>query len=182
MVTHTAGSKHPEPHPRFDHGCLVAVQLELGAGSAVVHLQRFGPYDASIPVTILEAIDRLPPDAKLAYVCQPFDETGWVVTTLQSITAHTGRRVAPMCYEAEVLSTLVGAPRSLGVAGIGFDLAPQSVLYPSAESRPSSEEVEGFMRSHGIDYIFADATHPNDLVGDAVPIATSGNTQILKLP
>ena len=39
-----------------------------------------------------------------------------------------------------------------------------------------------FLKANGIDYIYVDAMHPNTLVPDAVPIATSGDTQVLRLP
>ena len=34
---------------------------------------------------------------------------------------------------------------------------------------------------HGIDYIYVDGVHPNSLVPDAIPIATSGDTRLLQL-
>ena len=38
------------------------------------------------------------------------------------------------------------------------------------------------MKSHGIDYIYVDRAHPNTLVPDAIPVATDGETQVLRLP
>jgi hypothetical protein len=42
--------------------------------------------------------------------------------------------------------------------------------------------VATFLKAHGIDYIYADAAYPNTLVTNAVPIATSGNSQVLRVP
>jgi len=68
------------------------------------------------------------------------------------------------------------------VPAAGFALAPQSKLYPDAETLPSSAAVATFLKAHGIDYIYTDMQHPNWLVADAVPIATSGAGQILRVP
>ena len=43
-------------------------------------------------------------------------------------------------------------------------------------ARPSPANVAAFLKANGIDYIYADAVHPNTLVPDAVPIATIGET------
>jgi len=56
------------------------------------------------------------------------------------------------------------------------------VLYPDPGSHPSAAEVIAFLKRYRIEYIYADAQHPNDLVDDAVLIATSGDAQILKVP
>jgi hypothetical protein len=63
-----------------------------------------------------------------------------------------------------------------------FHWAPQSALYPTSSSRPSARIVATFLKANGIDYIYVDRVHPNVLVPDAVPIATSGQTQVLRLP
>ena len=78
-------------------------------------------------------------DAKLAYACQPFDELGFGVPRLLSIDAHTGRRVVPMCFEAEVFSEL-SRRRAIDsrCRTTSFIWAPQRVLYPDATANPSS--------------------------------------------
>jgi len=38
------------------------------------------------------------------------------------------------------------------------------------------------MRRQGIEYIYADAKHPNTLVPDAVPVASTGDVVVLRLP
>ena len=162
---------------------LCVAQLELGVVTGLLRLQEFGPgaYEP-IPLPILTAIRRLPPDAKLAYSCEPFEEVSFADPRLLSIDAHTARRVVPMCYEAETLTTMIGAPQSLNVPNTFFKWAPQRALYPDAAAAPSSEAVASFLRHNGIDYIYADARHPNSLVTDAVPIARSGDDEILLVP
>lgn len=56
------------------------------------------------------------------------------------------------------------------------------MLYPEAAAHPSSAAVAAFLKDHGIDYIFADADYPNSLVADAVPIAQSGDAELLRVP
>jgi hypothetical protein len=172
-------------HMILTTGLVVLCALQLGAGAftGIVRLQVFGPHAVDpIPVSLLETIRRLPADAKLAYTCQPLSESGFGVPALLSIDAHTGRRVVPMCFEAEVLSTLIGAQPSLQVANLAFSWAPQRALYPDATADPSSSAVTAFMKDHGISFIYADSLHPNSLVHDAIPIATSGNAMVLRLP
>ena len=162
---------------------LCGVQLELGVVLGVLRLQQVGPGDYEpTSVSLLGAIRQLPPDAKLAYACHPFEEVAFANPRLISIDAHTGRRVVPMCFEADVYGTLVGAEPSRQVPNAGFTLAPQRSLYPDAAADPSSARVAAFLKDNGIDYIYADAAHPNSLVADAVPIAASGDGQVLRVP
>jgi len=162
---------------------LCALQLGLGVSSGVVRLQAFGPHAyGPISVSLLKAIRQLPPNAKLAYACQPFEEIAFTNPQLLSIDAHTGRRVVPMCFEAETLSTLIGATFSAQIPNAGFNWAPQRILYPDAIADPSSAAVTDFLKDKGIGYIYADASHPNFLVDDAVPIAKSGDAEVLRVP
>jgi hypothetical protein len=171
-------------HRKLTSGLIAvcAVQLALGVVLGTIRLQAFGPHGVEIPVSVLAVIRQLPPDAKLAYTCQPLSESGFGVPGFLSIDAHAGRRVVPMCFEAEVLSTLIGAKPSAQVANLFFKWAPQRKLYPDAKADPSSAAVTAFMKDHGIGYIYADAGHPNTLVDDAVPIAKSGDAQLFRLP
>jgi hypothetical protein len=172
-------------HRKLATGLIVLClfQLELGAASGIARLQGFGPSgNDPISVGLLEAIGQLPADAKLAYSCEPFDEVAFGTAQLLSIDAHTGRRVVPMCFEAEFPSTLIGAQRSEQVASQFFRGAPQEALYPDAAADPSSAAVTAFLKAHDIDYIYADAKHPNTLVDDAVQIATSGDAEVLRVP
>jgi hypothetical protein len=162
---------------------LCVIQLEWGVRNGTLRMQQFGPIPIEpIPVSLLGVIRQLPSDAKLAYTCRPFDEATFGVPQLLTIDAHTGRRVVPMCFNAEVLSTLTGAEPSDQVPNWYFRSAPQRALYPDPAADPSSAVVTAFLKAHGIDYIYADLRHPNSLVDDAVPIATSRDAQVLKLP
>jgi hypothetical protein len=44
------------------------------------------------------------------------------------------------------------------------------------------ESIVAFLGAHGIDYIYADAMHPNTLVPDAAPVTSGGGVQVLQLP
>ena len=152
-------------------------------GAVSFRLQQFGPGDyRPIPVEIMTAIANLPPNAKLAYACGTFEEVSFSDPRLVSIEAHTGRSVVPMCFEADFLSTLLGASASAQVPSAYFESAPQWTLYPDATASPSPERVRAFMKQNGIDYIYADASHLNSLVADAIPIATSGDVSVLGIP
>jgi hypothetical protein len=87
-----------------------------------------------------------------------------------------------MCYEAEVLSSLIGAEPNIGVQNLFFDRAPQRTLFPTAAADPSSADVATFLKDQGIDYIYADVRHPNTLVDNAVPITSIGEAQLLRVP
>jgi hypothetical protein len=173
-------------HTRLAFGAVLLCGIQLGAGvaSATVRLQQFGPrlHNEPVSVDLLEAIKQLPPDAKLAYACRPFEEIAFTDPSLLSIDAHTGHPVVPMCFQADVFSTLNGAPPSAIRPAAGFTSAPQSALYPNAAADPSSAAVAAFLKDHGIYYIFADSRHPNLLLPDAVPVATGGSGAVLRVP
>jgi hypothetical protein len=146
-------------------------------------MQLFGPVDyAPISVSLINAIKQLPTGSRLAYACHPLEEVGFGTPRLLSIDAHTNRRVVPMCFEAEILTPLIGAPLSEEAENLFFGRAPQRTLYPHPNARPSSAAVAAFLKGHGIHYIYSDARHPNSLVDDAVPIAASGDAQLLMVP
>ena len=137
----------------------------------------------SRPGEPVEAIRQLPADAKLAYSCDgPFDEIAFGTPQLLSLDAHTGRRVVPMCFEAEFPTPFSALEPSAQVISQFFRGAPQVALYPDAAADPSPAAVTAFLKHHGIDYIYADPQHPNTLVPDAMPIATSGQAEVLKVP
>ena len=154
-------------HPRWAVGLIVlcAIQLELGAVIGLGRIQGGDGVYEPIPVSLLEAIRQLPADAKLAYACQEFEEISSVNSKLLSINAHTGRRVVPMCFEADVNGPLLGAEPSAQVPDAGFPSAPQAALYPDSTARPSSAAVAAFLKAHGIDYIYADASAPEHARG-----------------
>ncbi len=161
---------------------LCFLQLEFGL---LISLSRLHGQDSvyePIPVAVLAAIERLPPDAKLAYACQSFEEISFVNSKLLSIDAHTARRIVPMCFQADVNGPLLGAEVDDAVPDAGFVFAPQAALYPDSSTRPSSAAVAAFLRAHGIEYIYADAGHPNTLVTGAIPVETVGRFELLQVP
>lgn len=162
---------------------IAVVQIEVGIGLSTNRLQEFGPGGLTpVPTEILAAIRALPSEAKLAYGCLPTEEQAFWLPRLLSLRGHTGRAVVPMCFESEFFAKLLGGPTSADVRSPQFDWAPQRVLYPSPQARPSPIEVATFLSANGIGYIYADTEHPNTLIPDAIPIATSGGTQVLRLP
>jgi hypothetical protein len=162
---------------------LLVVQLEVGVATTTLRLQRFGPHDyPPTPVALLDAVEALPADAKLAYSCRPFDEFAFWLSKLLSIDAHTGRRMIPMCFEADFLGIPDGVPLSPDVMNPLFTWAPQRALYPDASAMPSPAEVAAFMRAHDIGYIYADPGHPNTLVPDARVVASVDGFEVLELP
>lgn len=162
---------------------LCSVQLGIGVASTTQRLQEFGPRldQEPIAVSLLLAIKQLPADAKLAYACRPFEEISFADASLLSIDAHTGRRVVPMCFEADVFSVLNGSPATDEFPSAGFTIAPQWTLYPDAEARPSPTEVAAFLKGHGIDYLYVDAQHPS-LVPDAIMVSASKSGALLRIP
>jgi hypothetical protein len=161
---------------------LFVAQLEVGVGIGVLQMHDHGPGAyPPIPLSLLTAIKDLPSGARLAYACRPFEEFTFGTPQLLAIEAHTGRGVVPMCFEADVFSVLSGAKLS-SQAPNADSWAPQRALYPSAGAHPSSAAVAAFLKGHGIDYIYVDAIHPNTLVADAVPIARSGDFEVLRVP
>jgi hypothetical protein len=160
---------------------LCAAQLFVGGAISVVRLQEFGPRtDSSVP--ILNAIKDLPKDAKLAYACGSSEEVAFWEARLIGVDAHTGHRVVAMCFQADTSGVLTNAPISADSPGPMFEQAPQRTIYPDSGARPSAAAIASFLTANGIDYIYADALHPNSLVPDAVPIATNGETQVFRLP
>ena len=92
---------------------LCALQLEAGVANAGLRLQFFGggAIDGTIPEALIDRIRHLPPDAKLAYSCEPLGESSFGVARLLSIDAHTRRPVVPMCFQAETLTRWSAPPR-----------------------------------------------------------------------
>ena len=133
-------------------------------------------------MAVLEEVRKLPPDAKLAYACQPLEEDGFWYPSEGALAAHTGRDFVPMCFQAETFPRLTGATLSADVPSPFFQWAPQRSLYPTSATVPASAEVASFLKDNGIDYIYVDALHPNTLVPEATPIATVGESQILRIP
>ena len=163
---------------------LLVVQLEIGILPAVARLQQFGPGRGyqPIPLDILAMIRNLPPDAKLAYACRPDEEEAFWNPALVSITAHTGRRVVPMCYEEDVFSGLIGANRSVRDENPFFRWAPQRNLYPDETTIPAAERIAAFLRAHNVRYIYSDMKHPNTLVPGAVRLMSENDVALYRTP
>lgn len=159
------------------------VQLQTGVLAAVYHMYQFGPHDyEAIPEALLAAVSALPPDAKVAYACLEREEVAFWDPRLVSISAHTGRRVVPMCFQSEVFGGLNGTPLPPEVPSPLFEHAPQRTIYPRHDAVPSDALITAFMKEHGIEYIYADRLHTNVLAPDAISVATSGEFELLQLP
>jgi hypothetical protein len=159
-------------------------QIAMGVIPTVQRLEQFGPHAfAPIPVSILVAIQDLPSGSKLAYTCPPMGEIGFFWDPrLVSIDAHTGRRIVPLCFQAEVFGSLNGGSSDPDLISPLFELAPQRSIYPDSTANPSTSVVSAFMKSNGIRYIFEDADHPNTLDPSARTVASSGDVNVLQLP
>jgi len=99
--------------------CVIPARL-LDSGTPPCGCQQFGHNGSvePIPVSLLTVIGQLPLDAKLAYRCSAYSETAFGTPQLLTIDAHAGRRTVPICFNAEILSTQVGAEPSETVPNI----------------------------------------------------------------
>jgi hypothetical protein len=167
----------------FIPATLFVLQLAVGALFSVVRLQVLGPHDyASVPSSFLRGVASLPEGAKLAYACGPTEEVAFWDPMLLAVGVYTGHRIVPMCFEADILGPVLGAPLSPSVENPLFRQAPQRVLYPTATSTPSSSMVRAFLLEHGIGYIYADRMHPNSLVPEASPVIRVDEFSLLQIP
>jgi hypothetical protein len=161
---------------------LCLIQMEISLTLTVARLQRFGPGEyLPIPPPVVAAIEALPADAMIAYRCSELVEIGVWDPRLVSIDAHTGRRIIPMCFQADHLRTLNGAPEDPTVESPFFALAHQRELYPTAEAAPPEAEVESFLRRFGVLYILSDELHPT-LIADAPVIVATPTYTLQRLP
>jgi hypothetical protein len=161
--------------------CLV--QVEFGAGATVARLITLGPHQyAPIPTAMLDSIGALPPRAKLAYACQPFEEFAFWDAHLVSINAHTGRRVVPLCFMPDLLFMFFEGKRRDEISSAFYSIAPQRELFPTANASPSATAVTAFLRRHDIDYIYADSFHPNTLVAGASLVVAHGEWRLYRVP
>jgi hypothetical protein len=158
-------------------------QLEVGVVSGTFRMQAYGPdRQLGIPLGVFDAIRQLPPDAKMAYSCWPFEESAFNTPRLLTLDAHSGRRIIPMCYSAEILSGMIGAQLSIDQPNLYFNAAPQRSLYPNAAANPKREVIASWLLNHDIRYIYVDQLHPNRLVTDAVPIVSIHGVEVLRIP
>lgn len=162
---------------------LLMLQLLVGSVTTILRLQGFGPGDYEpVPVSVLAAIRALPPDARVAYPCQPMTEVTIWTPRLLAYDAHTGRRMVAMCFQADQMGRLVGAPDDPTVESPFFRMAPQREVYPTADARPTPEAITAFLRRHGIEYLYQDAVHADTLVPGAVVVHQDGGFRLLRLP
>jgi hypothetical protein len=162
---------------------VLAFQLEAGAGTSLVKLQGFGPRDyAPIPTSILTAIEATEPDSKIAYQCRPLEEIAIWDPRLASIDAHTGRRVVPLCFQANIAGGMTGGTSDPEAMGPTFLVAPQRELFPEASARPSPQQLRAFLQQHGVDYLLVDPVHPDELMLGGTPIAQGGVYTLFRLP
>jgi hypothetical protein len=165
---------------------LIAVtvfQVQLGVFSSGSQLIQFAARGYQpVPLEIMSAIRGLESEAKIGYACHQREELVYWDPRLLSIDLHTARRIIPLCFQADILGPMVGGDVSREAVAPQFALAPQSELFPTADTQPTPAEVSAFMRRQGIGYLYVDATHPNSLVPEAVPVIVRGDTRLLRLP
>ena len=75
-----------------------------------------------------------------------------------------------MCFQADSFGQLTGGQKSADVAKPALPSGRRSARsIRTAAAQPSAASVVAFLKANGIDYIYADAMHPNTLVPDADP-------------
>lgn len=158
-------------------------QLVISALFAVIQLTGFGPlaYDPT-PVEALSRLRALPPGSKAAYGCRAVENFAPWDASLISIDAHTGVRMVPMCFMADRPRRILGRELDPSLESPFFRAAPQRALYPDAAARPTTDAIESFLRSNGIDYVYTDAAHRDPLVPGATPVLSVGAVTVYRLP
>ena len=147
-----------------------------------MRLQAFGPpgYEP-IPVGLLEAIADCP-RTPAGVLVRGHSTRAPLDPQLLSIDAHTGHRVVPMCFEADSSDRYRLPKASADCEPTVPDGLPSwrciRMRPPSHPRQPST----AFLKDRGIDYIYADARHPNTLVDEAILVAKSGAAEILRVP
>ena len=85
---------------------ICGIQLEFGVGARDRPVAAFGPGNDHAGAD--GDPGRHPEPAarrKLAYACLPAEEVAFWDAQLLGLDAHTGRRVVPMCFEAETFGS-----------------------------------------------------------------------------
>ena len=163
---------------------LAIAQITWGTGfETMPALVASGPLPERdpIPIEVLSRIRALPADARLAYSCRPLEEATFAQPQMLSIDLHTGRRVVPLCFQADGSSWLVGGLRDPSIPNESFTWAPQRELYPDVAARPSEAEVATWLRTKGIEYVYVDTWRPSPVGEHATPVVTVGRVQLLRL-
>ena len=165
---------------------LVAVilgQTTVAAVLAGVQLRALGALDlAPTPMAALARLRDLPPGSKAAYGCTSTENFAPWDYSLISVEAHTGVRLVPMCFMADRARRLLGRELDPLVESPYFRVAPQRQLYPTATARPSDLDVDLFLRSKGIEFVYTDAWHTDTLVTTTTPLFRSGPVTLYGLP
>ena len=164
---------------------LVAIlgQSTIAAVLVGVQLRALGTlgYDPT-PVAALARLQQLPRGSKAAYGCDPLENFAPWDYGLISIEAHTGVRLVPMCFMADRGRRLLGRELDSSVESPFFRLVPQRDLYPATTARPSDRDVDLFLRSNGIGFVYADGSHPELLSVTADPVFREGSVTLHALP
>ena len=161
---------------------LLMGQGTVGIVMTVQRLNEWGPGEFEpVPLPVLQYLRDLPPDSKVAYACHAVEEISPWDARLLSLTAHTGRIVVPMCFQADLFRPQLGLPLDPAIENPHFANAPQRALYPNVDARPSAADVRAFMDDYRIRYIFADEIHPNTLLPEARPIFSNGPVTIFEV-
>lgn len=93
----------------------------------------------------------------------------------KSLTRLLAHRSPPAPGRTAISSARLSLPRLLTLSTvIGAE--------PKPAATPTSATLTVFLKSRGIDYIYVDRIRPNELVVDAVPIASTGPATVLRIP
>lgn len=177
LLTVLAWARHQGRH-RLARIVLIAflMQTAVGLGITYAQLRAFGPLNyPATPVAALEGLRALPADAKAAYSCQPIENFAPWDASLVAIDAHTGVRMVPMCFIADRARRILGRELDAEMESPYFALAPQRLLWPTYDARPSEAAIGEFLRTHDIHYLFVDPAHPEPVVsGGSLVFAVEG--------
>ena len=162
---------------------VLSVQGAIGIAATIQRLYEFGPgHYRAVPVDVLDFMRGTPGGARFAYSCVAFEEVATWDARLVSLTAHTGRTVVPMCFQADAFRLQLGQALDPMKENPWFARAPQRELYPSADARPAPEAIIRFLRANAIAYIYQDPDHQIVLVPGAQTVFRSGHVSILAVP
>jgi hypothetical protein len=165
------------------HAILVVllVQVCLNAVVAAPRLNSNTGDLPPVPLGVLDAVRALPADARIAYSCGPADEVAPWTPRLGTITVHTGRVLMPMCFMADPTPPfLADRPVDPLVASPFVGPAQQS-LFTTPTTVPTTDAILGFMRRHGIDFVYVDAQHPDRLALGGPIVHAEGDVTIYRV-
>lgn len=134
-----------------------------------------------VPRGVLDAVARLPADARIAYSCGPADEFAPWTPRLGTITVHTGRVLMPLCFMADPTPPLL-ADRPIDPTVASPFVGPAQSLFSSPTDAPTADAILAFMRRHGIGFVYVDAQHPDRLALGGPTVHAEGDTTIYRVP